>query len=156
MGIVMGNKIAQFFLLKKFLTKLYRLVDTSRVVGYALSPRARRGYTYFAYDCDETKLGGLPRDVPKGHFVVYVGSERSRFVIPTTYLSHPLFQILLEKAEEEYGFDHQMGLTLPCEEVFFEYITSVLERENPTVTNLELNKIIDSFHTIYKCNTSVY
>ena len=35
----------------------------------------------------------------------------------TSTLKHPLFQNLLSQAEEEFGFDHQMGgLTIPCAE----------------------------------------
>ncbi|KAK4771546.1 hypothetical protein SAY87_032078 [Trapa incisa] len=66
----------------------------------------------------------LPLDVPKGHFVVYVGQNRSRHVIPITLLDHPEFQALLRMAEEEFGFDHDMGLTLPCEEAVFQSLTS--------------------------------
>ncbi|KAF5205527.1 Auxin-responsive protein saur50 [Thalictrum thalictroides] len=69
---------------------------------------------------------GLPIDVPKGHFVVYVGEKRSRFIIPISFLTHPEFQSLLRRAEEEFGFDHDMGLTLPCEEVVFRSLTSML------------------------------
>ncbi|PWA38722.1 Auxin responsive SAUR protein [Artemisia annua] len=65
-------------------------------------------------------------DVPKGHFVVYVGENRSRYVIPIWFLSRPEFQSLLRKAEEEFGFDHDMGLTIPCEEHVFESLTSML------------------------------
>ncbi|GER50299.1 SAUR-like auxin-responsive protein family, partial [Striga asiatica] len=57
--------------------------------------------------------------VSKGHFAVYVGEndEKKRFVIPVSYLNHPLFQELLFQAEEEFGFDHPMGgLTIPCSE----------------------------------------
>jgi SAUR family protein len=68
----------------------------------------------------------IPSDVPVGHNPVYVGSERRRFIIPTTYLNHPLSRELLQKAEEEFGFDHQMGLLIPCEEVTFEYLTSIM------------------------------
>lgn len=59
-------------------------------------------------------------DVPKGHLAVYVGdgddqSCKQRFVVPISYLKHPLFQDLLKLAEEEYGFSHPMGgLTIPC------------------------------------------
>ncbi|KAK9109004.1 hypothetical protein Sjap_017064 [Stephania japonica] len=55
-------------------------------------------------------------DVPKGHLAVYVGvTQKKRFVVPITYLSHPSFQGLLNQAEEEFGFDHPMGgLTIPC------------------------------------------
>ncbi|PSS31268.1 Auxin-responsive protein [Actinidia chinensis var. chinensis] len=69
---------------------------------------------------------GFPVDVPKGHFVVYVGENRSRYIIPISFLTHPEFQNLLRRAEEEFGFDHDMGLTLPCEEVVFQSLTSML------------------------------
>ncbi|KAI3855439.1 hypothetical protein MKX03_025397 [Papaver bracteatum] len=69
---------------------------------------------------------GLPIDVPKGHFAVYVGEKRSRFIVPISFLSHPEFQILLQRAEEEFGFDHEMGLTIPCEEVVFRSLTSMM------------------------------
>ncbi|KAG6761611.1 hypothetical protein POTOM_034839 [Populus tomentosa] len=69
---------------------------------------------------------GLPLDVPKGHFAVYVGENRSRYIVPISFLSHPQFQFLLQRAEEEFGFDHDMGLTIPCEEVVFRSLTSML------------------------------
>ncbi|KAL8242033.1 hypothetical protein R6Q59_012335 [Mikania micrantha] len=65
-------------------------------------------------------------DVPKGHFVVYVGDNRSRYVIPIWFLSRPEFQNLLHLAEEEFGFGHDMGLTIPCHEQVFESLTSFL------------------------------
>ncbi|QHN93288.1 hypothetical protein HN51_052027 [Arachis hypogaea] len=68
-------------------------------------------------------------DVPKGHFVVYVGGvgeKRSRYILPISFLSTPQFQILLHQAEEEFGFDHQMGLTIPCQQHVFESLTSML------------------------------
>ncbi|KAF6139147.1 hypothetical protein GIB67_002409 [Kingdonia uniflora] len=60
-------------------------------------------------------------DVPKGHLAVYVGeNEKKRFIVPVSYLSHPSFQDLLIRAEEEFGFHHPMGgLTIPCEEKAF-------------------------------------
>ncbi|EYU37893.1 hypothetical protein ABFS83_02G013800 [Erythranthe nasuta] len=69
-------------------------------------------------------------EVPKGHFVVYVGeSEKKRFVIPLSYLNHPLFQELLCQAEEEFGFYHPMGgLTIPCTEELFIDVTSHLRK----------------------------
>ncbi|KAJ8762363.1 hypothetical protein K2173_007521 [Erythroxylum novogranatense] len=69
---------------------------------------------------------GLPLDVPKGHFVVYVGENRSRYIVPISFLSRPEFQVLLQQAEEEFGFDHEMGLTIPCPEEVFQSLTSTL------------------------------
>ncbi|KAL6524787.1 Protein SMALL AUXIN UP-REGULATED RNA 51 [Orobanche minor] len=68
---------------------------------------------------------GSPLDVPKGHFVVYVGSNRSRYIVPISILNRPEFLGLLQRAEEEFGFDHDMGLTIPCEEEAFESLTSM-------------------------------
>ncbi|CAH9078750.1 unnamed protein product [Cuscuta europaea] len=61
------------------------------------------------------------REVPKGHFAVYVGEgEKKRFVLPISYLKDSSFQDLLSQAEEEFEFDHPMGgLTIPCPEATF-------------------------------------
>ncbi|XP_021738423.1 auxin-responsive protein SAUR21-like [Chenopodium quinoa] len=67
--------------------------------------------------------------VPKGYVPVYVGeqADKKRFVVPLSYLSHPVFQDLLQRAEEEYGFNHPMGaLTIPCSEDTFFTLTSEL------------------------------
>ncbi|XP_050227734.1 protein SMALL AUXIN UP-REGULATED RNA 51-like [Mercurialis annua] len=71
-------------------------------------------------------VDGLPLDVPKGHFAVYVGENRSRYIVPISFLTRPEFQNLLQQAEEEFGFDHDMGLTIPCEEEVFLSLTSML------------------------------
>ncbi|XP_022763125.1 auxin-responsive protein SAUR22-like [Durio zibethinus] len=67
-------------------------------------------------------------DVPKGFFPVYVGeSQKKRFLVPLSFLNQPLFQDLLSKAEEEFGFDHPMGgVTIPCHEDAFMDVTSRL------------------------------
>ncbi|XVE67092.1 hypothetical protein DITRI_Ditri08aG0132300 [Diplodiscus trichospermus] len=67
-------------------------------------------------------------NVPKGHIAVYVGEgKKKRFVIPITYLNHPLFQDLLNRAEEEFGFNHPIGgLTIPCSEEYFISLTTLL------------------------------
>ncbi|OVA20303.1 Auxin-induced protein [Macleaya cordata] len=71
-------------------------------------------------------------NVPKGHFVVYVGEKycwkKKRFVVPISFLKQNWFQDLLNRAEEEYGFDHETrGLTIPCKEVTFINLTSCLQ-----------------------------
>ncbi|KAM3376915.1 auxin-responsive protein SAUR50-like [Capsicum galapagoense] len=68
----------------------------------------------------------LPLDVPKGHFAIYVGENRTRHIVPISLLSHPDFQCLLHCAEEEFGFDHDMGITIPCEEVVLSTLISML------------------------------
>lgn len=71
-----------------------------------------------------------PPDVPRGYCPVYVGPEQRRFVIPTTYLGHPVFRLLLEKAEEEFGFRHEGALAIPCETETFKYILQCVERHD--------------------------
>ncbi|CAN4107426.1 unnamed protein product [Withania somnifera] len=68
----------------------------------------------------------LPIDVPKGHFAVYVGENRTRYIVPISFLTQPQFQRLLHCAEEEFGFEHNMGITIPCEEVVFLSLTSMV------------------------------
>ncbi|GAB2291735.1 hypothetical protein Dimus_025984 [Dionaea muscipula] len=71
--------------------------------------------------------------VPRGHFAIYVGNdeEKERFVIPISYLKHPLFQELLRKAEEEFGYDYGMGgLTVPCTKCYFMDLVSRLNDSN--------------------------
>ncbi|XP_022886848.1 auxin-responsive protein SAUR50-like [Olea europaea var. sylvestris] len=68
---------------------------------------------------------GKKNDVPKGHFVVYVGENRSRYIISIAWLGDTEFQSLLQRAEEEFGFHHDMGLTIPCDEdEFFSLISN--------------------------------
>nr|XP_043634202.1 auxin-responsive protein SAUR50-like [Erigeron canadensis] len=69
---------------------------------------------------------GSLTDVPKGHFAVYIGETRSRYVIPISWLHHTKFQTLLRRAEEEFGFNHDMGLTIPCHEQDFLSLLSVM------------------------------
>ncbi|PRQ57540.1 auxin-responsive protein SAUR36-like [Rosa rugosa] len=58
-----------------------------------------------------------PVTVPKGHLAVYVGQKDGDFhrvLVPVIYFNHPLFGQLLKEAEQEYGFTHPGGITIPC------------------------------------------
>lgn len=58
----------------------------------------------------------VPEDVKEGHFAVIAedGEEPRRFVVPLSCLTQPCFLRLLEEAAEEYGFDQEGALTIPC------------------------------------------
>ncbi|KAL8197696.1 hypothetical protein R6Q57_024294 [Mikania cordata] len=87
----------------------------------SLSSKRTKNFSKLQGLCNQKKL-----DVPKGYLAVYVGeSQKTRFVIPLSVLEHPLFQDLLHRSEEEFGFDHPMGgLTIRChEDVFTDLIS---------------------------------
>lgn len=95
-----------------------------------ISPAINKRLTNVMY-CDSDEDGchspEPPPDVPRGYLAVYVGPELRRFIIPTTYLSHSLFKVLLEKAEEEFGFDHSGALTIPCDTETFKFLIKCME-----------------------------
>ncbi|XP_042493524.1 auxin-responsive protein SAUR72-like [Macadamia integrifolia] len=67
--------------------------------------------------------------VPKGFLAVCVGKELKRYIIPTEYLGHRAFGILLREAEEEFGFQNEGVLRIPCEISVFEKILKMVEQK---------------------------
>ncbi|XP_045823401.1 auxin-responsive protein SAUR32-like [Trifolium pratense] len=79
--------------------------------------------------------------VKKGWLAVQVGSEEElsqeggvddsqRFVIPISYLYHPLFKRLLDKAYEIYGYNTDGPLKLPCSVDDFVHLRWRIEKES--------------------------
>ncbi|CAN4096528.1 unnamed protein product [Withania somnifera] len=87
--------------------------------GGGISPSIKKRLRNSSVYCDSDEDGNL---------AVYVGPELRRFIIPTSYLSDPLFKVLLEKVEEEFGFDHSGGLTIPCEIETFKFLLQCMEK----------------------------
>ncbi|KAL1196055.1 Auxin-responsive protein SAUR15 [Cardamine amara subsp. amara] len=71
---------------------------------------------------------------PRGHFVVYVGTKKKleRFVVPTRFLKSPLFQKLLEKAAEEFGYAeaYRNKIVLPCDVSTFQSLVMFLTSQD--------------------------
>ncbi|KAJ8564514.1 hypothetical protein K7X08_000974 [Anisodus acutangulus] len=97
--------------------------------------------SYSSSDSDEP--GSVHRGcTPSGSLAVYVGHERRRFVIPTRFLYLPVFISLLDKAEEEFGFQPSGGLVLPCEVEFFMKILKLLDMDEHRYGVLGLDEIV--------------
>ncbi|KAI3507854.1 hypothetical protein L2E82_20555 [Cichorium intybus] len=79
---------------------------------------------------------------PTGFIALYIGEERRRFVVPTGYLSHPLFKMLLDKASDEFGFEQKNGLVVPCSVTAFQEVVSVVECCNG---KFDLSNLVQEF-----------
>lgn len=93
-----------------------RSFTTSCSMMSLINPRRRRSWR----DSDMA---------PQGYFTVCVGPARTRFLIKTESVNHPLFRILLEDVEKEYGFDFAGPLSLPCEVFVFRSILETLNTD---------------------------
>ncbi|GAA0142190.1 hypothetical protein LIER_03145 [Lithospermum erythrorhizon] len=113
----------------------------------SVSRRLKSTNVYCDSDEDGCQSPEPPHGVPKGYLAVYVGPELRRFIIPTSYLSDPLFKVLLEKVEEEFGFDHSGGLTIPCETETFKYLLQCMENHQREMNNQSGDNITNSSET---------
>ncbi|KAG5606907.1 hypothetical protein H5410_028399 [Solanum commersonii] len=129
------------------ITKIVRLKQVvKRWKDNSLRPRSVLSYS--SSDSDEPAQPDLNCNrcrTPSGSLAVYVGvdeNERRRFVIPTRFLNLPVFTSLLDKAEEEFGFQPTGGLVLPCEAELFSEILSLLEIDEQRFGVLGLDEIL--------------
>ncbi|XP_050387408.1 auxin-responsive protein SAUR50-like [Argentina anserina] len=102
----------------------------SRVLKYVSGDHiCSRDIKWSGLQCEEDN-NNIPKDVPKGHLVVYVGEECKRFVIKVTLLNHPLFRALLDQAEEVFQFvTNSSKLCIPCSEYTFLNVLQCISSE---------------------------
>jgi hypothetical protein len=61
---------------------------------------------------------------------VLVGKERKRFMVATGHMNHPLMAVLLEiTSVEEMGFQRSGALRVACDELSFQRLLCLMERE---------------------------
>lgn len=96
----------------------------------SVTPTTRRSKSWPNLRGEEIKIG--KKIVPEGFFSVYVGPQMQRFVIKTEYCNHPLFKMLLEEAESEYGYSCQGPLALPCDVDVFYKVLMEIDNETPS------------------------
>ncbi|EHA8588405.1 Auxin-responsive protein SAUR32 [Cocos nucifera] len=72
---------------------------------------------------------------PKGRLGIRVGQEgeeQQRFEVPVEYLKHPLFMGLLHEAEEEFGYEQNAAITIPCGVDHFRDVQDTINRDSAT------------------------
>ncbi|KAI4355926.1 hypothetical protein L6164_004650 [Bauhinia variegata] len=87
---------------------------------------------------DGTNSRGHSQTQPqKGYLAVYVGPQLRRFVIPVSFLTMPEFRVLMERVGEEFGWEHDGGLEIPCDEEDFEQILMTCLSKTTTTKKLQ-------------------
>ncbi|KAB5573231.1 hypothetical protein DKX38_000425 [Salix brachista] len=104
---------------------------TSRLAR-SLTPKSK-SYPLIKVSLDDDhdqKHSRKRRVAPEGCFSVYVGPQKQRFVIMTEHANHPLFKMLLEEAEAEYGYRSEGPIALPCSVDIFHRVLMAIEDTN--------------------------
>ncbi|KAK8618202.1 hypothetical protein V6N13_132203 [Hibiscus sabdariffa] len=123
-----SNKIREVVRLQQILKKWKKMANaSSNSCTVATSSDGRSASRSIKFLKRTLSFTDVPSPTPKGFVAVSVGEERQRFVIPTEYLGHEAFRVLLRKTEEEFGFQQEGVLRIPCEVSAFEKILKVVE-----------------------------
>uniref|UniRef100_A0A7N0TMR8 Small auxin up regulated protein n=1 Tax=Kalanchoe fedtschenkoi TaxID=63787 RepID=A0A7N0TMR8_KALFE len=125
MDSMKSNKIADIVKLQRMLKKWRRLAVSSKNNNAQDDKTGNKSINL-----------GRPSDtVPKGCLALCVGEEMKKCVIPMEYLSHQAFQVLLRDAEEEFGFQQEGVLRIPCEVDVFESVLKVMRKKEHKLLN---------------------
>lgn len=125
-----SNKIRDIVRLQQILKKWRKLANTSKSSDNN-SSNGSKSIKFLkrtlSLSSDNSAREASSKSVPKGYLAVAVGEEQKRYVIPTEYLSHQAFHILLRQAEEEFGFQQIGVLRIPCQVSVFETILKMVD-----------------------------
>ncbi|KAK7410336.1 hypothetical protein VNO78_01044 [Psophocarpus tetragonolobus] len=127
------NKIRDIVRLQQVLKKWRRVANSSKLTSSNTTSKSIN-FLKRTLSLSEREGGGSSSVVPKGYVAVCVGMDLSRFVIPTEYLGHQAFHMLLRQAEEEFGFEQTGVLRIPCEVSVFQSILKIVERKDKFFT----------------------
>ncbi|XP_058728576.1 auxin-responsive protein SAUR71-like [Vicia villosa] len=135
-----SNKIREIVRLQQILKKWRRIANSSKTttttttttLNHSLTRSKsmkflKRTLSLSEREVTTTITSSNNGSVPKGYLAVCVGEELKRFIIPTEYLSHQCFMILLREAEEEFGFQQIGVLRFPCEVSVFESVLKMVQ-----------------------------
>ncbi|GMI89891.1 SMALL AUXIN UPREGULATED RNA 38 [Hibiscus trionum] len=125
-----SNKIRQIVRLQQILKKWKNVANAPKNSGSGNSTATSGGSRSIKFLKRTLSLTDVNSEgIPKGFLAVCVGKELKRFIIPTEYLGHQAFRILLRRAEEEFGFQQEGVLKIPCEVAVFEKILDAVQHK---------------------------
>lgn len=133
---MLGKRIASF---KNLAKKMKSINTTTMRNGEGGGSESTQNESLLT---DDTSPAAATK-TPTGTFAVYVGEERVRRVVPTSYLNHPLFRMLLDKSHDEFRcFDHKVMLVVPCSLAVFEDVVNAVESCNG---NFDFGDFVEEF-----------
>lgn len=125
-----SNKITDIVRLQQILKKWKKVAANASNNSSSSSSSGNKGIKFLKRTLSFTDVSISNSNVdivPKGFLAVCVGKELKRFIIPMDYLKHQAFEVLLQEAEEEFGFQQEGVLKIPCQVSMFEKILKVVE-----------------------------
>ncbi|KAE8719970.1 Auxin-responsive protein SAUR72 [Hibiscus syriacus] len=87
--------------------------------------RVNNSTQYSMLRSDTSNLPARRSDVPQGHFPVHVGIDpvsSRRFIVSAEMLRYPIFVELLNRSEQEYGYEQSGVLRIPVNVVVFDRV----------------------------------
>ncbi|GJY28982.1 auxin-responsive protein SAUR71-like protein [Tanacetum coccineum] len=133
--------------MKKLIRRLSRVTDSSPYILLHRDTRATTTTTRLRNSFRKTKPH-CTSGVPEGHLPVYVGEEMERFVVKADLLNHPVFISLLNKSAQEYGYEQQGVLRIPCHVVVFERVLDALRAGKDTFLYDEHDFVLDGHQVL--------
>ncbi|KAL8135430.1 hypothetical protein AgCh_010179 [Apium graveolens] len=118
--------------MKKLLNRFSRVADSSQYSLLRPHARPRRAANFLSL-----KLRGSNNGVPAGHLPVHVGEEMQRYVLSTALLGSHVFIQLLNKVAEEYGYDNEGVLHIPCNVPDFEILLAAANHNGVITPQIE-------------------
>ncbi|MBA0811758.1 hypothetical protein Gohar_025777 [Gossypium harknessii] len=155
-----SNKIREIVRLQQLLKKWKKLANNNAITTNSSctttssgTGSGSRSMKFLKRTLSFTDVSSLTTSSPpKGSLAVSVGEERKRFVIPTEYLGHQAFRVLLRKAEEEFGFQQEGVLRIPCEVSVFEKILEMVELKKDAMFLHEFGFNVDADMIASSCS----
>ncbi|KAL1332001.1 auxin-induced protein X15 [Arachis duranensis] len=103
------------------MAKSYYLGKVKRGISNLVHHRRAKSLSYISDDDEDvittiTSNNNNNNNTREGYLTVVAekGREKKRFSIELDYLNDPEFKLLLDQAQQEYGFRQKGALSVPC------------------------------------------